>query len=98
MDQMTIQITYTQARSNLAKVLDKVTHNREVVIITRRSGEDVALISAAELASLTETAYLLRSPRNAERLLTALNRALEGTLPAQSIEELRAEVGLVEEI
>ena len=79
---MTIHTTYTSARAGLAKILDKVTHDREVVIIQRRGEEDVALISAAELSSLVETAYLLRSPKNAERLLTAPGRALNKFLPS----------------
>jgi antitoxin YefM len=94
---MTIQTTYTQARANLAKLLDEVTSNREVVIIQRRRGEDVALISAAELSSLMETAYLLRSPKNAERLLSALGRALKNAPAPQTVEELRREVGLDQE-
>ncbi len=91
---MTIQTTYTQARENLAKLLDEVTQNREVVVIQRRGSEDVAMISAEELVSLMETAYLLRSPKNAERLLTALSRALKDETSPQSIEQLRREVGL----
>ena len=94
---MTIQTTYTYARSNLAKLLDKVTLNREVVIIQRRGADDVALVSAEELTSLLETAHLLRSPKNAERLLTALARALGNTPGPQTLEELRREVGLDEE-
>jgi antitoxin YefM len=74
---MTIQTTYTQAREGFAKLLDEVTHNREVVVIQRRGQEDVAMIAADELKSLMETAYLLRSPANAERLLSALGRALK---------------------
>jgi len=54
----------------------------------------VALISAAELKSLEETAYLLRSPKNAERLLTALARSTAGEGEVQTIAELRIEVGL----
>lgn len=91
---MTIQTTYTQARDGLAGLLDQVTHNREVVVIHRRGEEDVALISAAELESLTETAYLLRSPANAERLLSALGRALKNEGKPLSTDELRREVGL----
>lgn len=94
---MTIQTTYTRARENLAKLLDEVTQNREVIIIQRRGSEDVAMISAAELASLMETAHLLRSPKNAERLLTALGRALKNETGPQSIESLRREVGLAPE-
>ncbi len=94
---MPIQTTYTNARSNLAALLDEVTENQEVVIITRRGARDVAMISADELSSLTETAHLLRSPKNAERLLTALNRALARTERSNTIEELRREVGLSDE-
>jgi len=93
---MPIQMTYTQARANLAPLWDKVTANREVVIIKRRGAEDVALIAAAELAGLMETAHLLRSPKNAERLLSALARAQRKEGTPQTIDELRAEVGLDE--
>lgn len=91
---MTIQTTYTQARDGLAKLLDQVTHNREVVVIQRRGEEDVAMIASSELQSLTETAYLLRSPANAERLLSALGHALKEEGAAFTPEELRREVGL----
>jgi antitoxin YefM len=91
---MTIQTTYTQAREGLASLLDQVTHNREVVIIRRRGEEEVAMIAAAELESLMETAYLLRSPANAERLLSALGRALKGEGEPQSLEDLRKEANL----
>jgi len=91
---MTIEFTYTSAREQLASLLDRVTKDREVVIIHRRGSEDVAMISADELASLTETAYLLRSPQNAERILSALAKALKSEGTPQSVEELRREVGL----
>jgi antitoxin YefM len=93
---MTVEITYTQARDTLARLLDKVTENREIVIIRRRGGEDAALISADELASLVESAYLLRSPANAQRLLEALGRALKNEGPMMTIDELRSETGLDE--
>lgn len=89
-----IKTTYTEARANLASLLDQATRNRETVIITRRGEEDAALIAADELASLEETAYLLRSPKNAQRLLAALARALEKTEPPMSVEDLRREFGL----
>ena len=94
---MTIQTTYTQARAHLAALLDQVTNNREVVIIQRRGAEDVAIIAADELTSLLETAHLLRSPANAERLLNALARVRQGSGSPQSIDDLRHEVGLAEE-
>jgi antitoxin YefM len=89
-----IQTTYTNARANFAKLCDEVTDNREVVIINRRGYEDVVLIAASELASIAETAHLLRSPRNAKRLLTALHRAQDRTIKPQTIEKLCREVGL----
>jgi antitoxin YefM len=93
---MSIETTYTHARANLARLLDEATQNRETVIIRRRGGEDAALIAASELASLEETAHLLRSPKNAERLLTALARARGRTVRPQSLDELRREFGLEE--
>ena len=91
---MTIEFTYSSAREQLATLLDRVTKDREVVIIQRRGGEAVAMIAADELASLTETAYLLRSPQNAERVLSALARALKNEGKPQNIDDLRREVGL----
>ncbi|KAA0229706.1 type II toxin-antitoxin system prevent-host-death family antitoxin [candidate division KSB1 bacterium] len=91
---MPIQTSYTNARANLAKLCDEVTDNREVVIINRRGYEDVVLIAASELASIAETAHLLRSPKNAKRLLAALKRAQNRTIKPKKIEKLRREVGL----
>jgi antitoxin YefM len=94
---MAIQTTYSQARANLAKLCDKVAGNREIVIINRRNAEDVAIIAAGELSGIIETAHLLRSPRNARRLLAALNRALEKKMKPQTIQKLRYEIGFDEE-
>ncbi len=91
---MTIQTTYTQARDGLAKLLDQVTHDREVVVIQRRGEEEVAMIAASELESLLETAYLLRSPANAERLLAALGRALKNEAEPLTLDELKREINL----
>ena len=93
---MTIEISYSQARQQLAALLDDVTDDREIVIIRRRNGEPAALIAAEELASLTETAHLLRSPANASRLLEALARALKGGGRTMTINELRKKSGLAE--
>ena len=86
---MAIQTTYTHARARLASLLDEVTKNREVVIIQRRGSEDVAMITADELAGILETAHLLRSPSNAKRLLTALDRVRNLSGAPQTIDELR---------
>jgi antitoxin YefM len=89
-----MKTTYSNARANLAALMDRVADNREVVIINRRGREDVALVAAAELSSLLETAHLLRSPKNAQRLLTALNRANTKKLKPASVADLRRGVGL----
>ena len=73
---MALHTTYSKARQNLSKLLDDVTKNRETVVIKRRRGESVVMMSEKDAISLFETAHLLRSPRNAIRLLSALQRAL----------------------
>jgi len=88
--------TYTYVREHLARLLEQVEADRDVVIINRRGHEAVALVPAGELDSLVETAHLLRSPKNAERLLTALRRALAGKRTAQTVAELRAQLGLTD--
>jgi antitoxin YefM len=91
---MAFETTYPSLRANLAGVLDRVADDHEVVLVRRKGQRDVALVPAGELAGLMETAHLLRSPRNARRLLTALNRAGRRQGQAMSIERLRREVGL----
>lgn len=94
---MAIETTYTHARAHFAEICDAAAADREVVIIRRRNAADVALIAADELSSLIETAHLLRSPKNAERLLTALARARGRSEEPQTVDELRRELGLGEE-
>jgi len=89
-----IQTTYTAARANLASLCKDVASTRDVVIIRRRGAEDVALISASELKGLQETAHLLRSPRNAKRLMAALMRAKTQKGTKRTMAELRKELGL----
>jgi len=91
---MAVETSYTHLRQNLASLLDRVVEDREVVIVRRRGARDVALVPAAELAGLTETAHLLRSPRNAQRLLSALRRAELRKGRPQSLDKLRREMGL----
>jgi antitoxin YefM len=86
--------TYSYVRENFARLLEEVESGRDVVIINRRGHEDVALVPAGELESLVETAHLLRSPKNAERLLRALRRALARKGKAQTAAELRAQLGI----
>ena len=89
-----LQTTYSNARANFAGLCDQVTENQEIVIINRRKGGSVAMIAADELASMVETTHLLRSPANAERLLSALDRALKREGEPASVEKLRNESGL----
>lgn len=69
------RISYAEARSNLASLCDQVAETRKPLIIYRRGARDVALVAADELGGLIETAHLLRSPRNARRLIAALARS-----------------------
>ena len=94
---MAIQTTYSNARENLASLLERVVSDREIVIINRRGFEDVALVTASELSSLLETAHLLRSPQNAQRLLKALRRAQAKTVKPTPIAKLRQQLGLDED-
>ena len=89
---MSHPVTYTEARANLAALLDEVASTREPVVIRRRGHDDVALIAADELASLRETAHLLRSSANARRLLSALQSALNGEGKTMTLDDLRREV------
>ena len=89
-----LEASYTEARQNFARLLDRVTEDRDVVLIRRRGRERVALVAADELAGLLETAHLLRSPRNAARLLAALRRALKGSGRRQSVAVLKRRLGL----
>jgi len=98
---MAVETTYTALREKLAGFLDQVTDDREVVIVRRRGARDVALVAADELSSLMETAYLLRSPKNAERLLASLaeskandKKPAPAMKAVDSIEKLRRELGL----
>ena len=93
---MSVETTYTTLRENLASYLDRVTNDREVLVVKRRGARDVAIISADELAGLIETAHLLRSPKNAERLFAALaesrkndKKAVAAKPAAEALKELR---------
>ncbi len=91
---MAIKTTYSAARQRFADFWRRVEEDREAVIITRRGHEDVVLVAAVEFAGLLETAHLLRSPANARRLLTALDRALAGEGHRRTIDEVKRDMGL----
>lgn len=99
-----METTYTKARENLASLLDQVVDDREVIVIKRRDNRNVALIAEDELSSLMETAYLLRSPNNAARLLSALewskskdDSSVELKAVDKAIADLKQELGFGEE-
>ena len=78
-------ISYTHARTHLAKTMEKVCNDHDPVIITRQNQRSVVMISLEDYQALEETAYLLRSPKNARRLL-------------ESIAELESDGGIEREL
>jgi antitoxin YefM len=81
-------ITYSTARDHLADVWDKTVSTREPVIVSRRGAESIVMLPLEEWEGLQETAHLLRSPANAQRLLSALNRLDSGEGEILSINSL----------
>lgn len=71
-------ITYSAARANLAKTMDRVCDDHEPLIITRNGEQSVVMLSLEDYKALEETAYLLRSPTNAKRLLSAVTQLAAG--------------------
>lgn len=71
-------LSYTESRARYAEVLDSVINDREEVVITRAGHEPVVIVSLEDFESLRETAYLMRSPANARRLLDAMERLESG--------------------
>lgn len=71
-------ITYTAARANLARTMDRVCNDHEALIITRNSEQSVVMLSLEDYNALEETAYLLRTPANAKRLLSAAAQLVAG--------------------
>jgi len=65
-------LTYSQARRNLARTMDEVCDDHSPTIITRKNQRSVVMISLEDFEALEETAYLLRSPRSARRLLESI--------------------------
>ena len=80
-------VSYTELRQNLKKHLDEVCDSRMPLVVTRRSGEPVVMLSLAEYESLEETLHLLRAPINAERLLQSIKEAEAGNLVEHNPEE-----------
>ena len=87
-------LSYSEARENLASLIEEVISTREQIVIERRGYEPVAMIPADELSGLIETAHLLRSPKNAKRLLEALLRSYRGGGEQMDLDEISRAVGL----
>ena len=94
---MSTEITYTDAEANLDNLCDRAVETGEVIVINRPNGRNAVLISEAELASLLETLYLLKSPANATRLFAALNKAKARVVQPQTLDEICKKFGLDEE-
>ena len=73
-------VSYTDLRNNLAKYMDEVCDNREVLHIIRQNARSVVMVSAEEFEGMLETLHLLQSPANAERLLRSARDAKKGKL------------------
>jgi antitoxin YefM len=69
-------VSYSRTRQHLAEIMDKVNDDRAPVLITRQNGTAVVMMSLADYNALEETAYLLRSPRNARRLMASIEQLL----------------------
>lgn len=80
-------ITYTAARANLAKTMKQVCEDHEPIIISRQQEEPVVMLSLEDFNSLEETAYLLRSPENARRLLESVAELAKGGGAERSLAE-----------
>jgi len=80
-------ISYSTARANLAKTMDKVCDDHDAIIITRQGDASVVMMSLDDYQALAETAYLLRSPTNARRLLGAMERLAAGQGQERSLAE-----------
>lgn len=81
-------ITYTAARENLAATMDQVCDDREPVIITRNRDQAVVMISLEDYKALDETAYLMRSPANARRLLASIKQLESGHGKGRKLKEV----------
>ena len=89
-----ISTSYTDARQNLASLLNRIEEENSVALIKRRGHKDIAILPAEELIALTESLHLLRSPKNAQRLFAAIEESVardereDLDIPNESLDEL----------
>ena len=95
---LTKQTNYTNLRQNLASILDEAISDRNVIVVIRQGKEDVAILAADELANILETLHLFRSPTNAQKLISAMERAdaivNKPNTKSESLTELCQELGV----
>lgn len=91
---MAVEASYSYARANLAKLLDRVVDDAETVVVRRRNGKDVVIVAADAFERLSTEAYLLASPRNRRRLMAALRQSRAGKGRRMTVGQLRKETGL----
>lgn len=91
-----MSFTYTQARRQLKTLFDQVCHSHEPTVIRRKKGGNVVVLAEEDYNALEETAYLLRSPANAHRLLEAVGRA-KSKEPGIALESTLKQLGLPED-
>jgi antitoxin YefM len=80
-------ISYSKARANLAKTMENVCEDHEPIIITNKDDKNVVMISLEDFKSMEETAYLLRSPKNARRLLESIKELEKGKGKVKKLKE-----------
>ena len=90
------ETSYSNARANLASILDEVVDQKQIFIVKRRNDKNVALIAEDELSSLLESVYLLRSPENAKRLHRAMEWSESEAAQPQTLSELQQELDIDE--
>ena len=87
-------VTYKKAKEHLDALWDEAISTREPIVVKRRGHAALALLPADELASLLETVHLLRSPKNARRLMESIRNANQGKYSLTTLAELRERVGM----
>ncbi len=80
-------VNFTEARNNLKSLFDAAYHDSEEIIVNRKNGENIVIISLDEYNAMKETEYLLSSPRNRERLLKSLSSARAGQVEEKGLIE-----------
>jgi antitoxin YefM len=87
-------VSYTELRGNLAKFMNEVCDSKDALVVTRQGARSVVLLSEDEYNGMIETLHLLRSPANAERVLSSIRESDEGNMSEHDVIEGSARVGV----